>query len=109
MAVDYREVNLQLETTANQPVLFQCSGAQTYFAKVDNLWGYHQLKVAEKSSKVTAIITPWGFIGMVNYFRAFFQEQSYHMIPLTALTKKKSASGPFRMSYEGRVNLFKFI
>ena len=64
MAVDYREVNLQLETTANQlpyqPTLFQCLGGQTYFAKVDNLWGYHQLKLAENSSKVTAIITPWG-------------------------------------------------
>ena len=30
------------------------------FSKVDNLWGYHQLKLAEDSSKVTAIITPWG-------------------------------------------------
>ena len=30
-----------------------------YFAKVDNLWGYHLLKLVEDSSKVTAIITPW--------------------------------------------------
>jgi len=27
---------------------------------VDNLWGYHQLRLTEDSSKVTAIITPWG-------------------------------------------------
>ena len=64
MAVDYREVNLQLETTANQllyqPTLFQCLGGQTYFAMVDYLWGYHQLKLAENSSNVTAIITQWG-------------------------------------------------
>ena len=50
-----------LETTANQlpyqPTLFQCLGGKTYFANVDNLWGYNQ---AENSSKVTAIITPWG-------------------------------------------------
>ena len=31
-----------------------------FFAKVDNLWGYHQLCLAEDSSEVTAIITPWG-------------------------------------------------
>ena len=31
-----------------------------YFAKVDNLWGYHQLRLDKKSSRVTAIITPWG-------------------------------------------------
>ena len=64
MAVDYREVNLQLETTANQlpyqPTLFQWLGGQTYFANVDYLWGYYQLKLAENSSNVTAIITQWG-------------------------------------------------
>ena len=42
MAVDYREVNMQLETTASQlpyqPTLFQCLGGQNYFAEVDNLW-----------------------------------------------------------------------
>jgi len=40
MAVDYREVNLQLYGTANQlpyqPMLFQKLGGQKYFAKVDN-------------------------------------------------------------------------
>jgi len=64
MAVDYREVNLQLDGTANQlpyqPMLFQKLGGQKYFAKVDNLWGYHQLRLEDESSKVTAIITPWG-------------------------------------------------
>jgi len=54
---------MQLGTTAKQlyqPTLFQCLGGQTYFAKVDNLWGYHQLKIAENSGKVTSIMTPWG-------------------------------------------------
>ena len=64
MAVDYREVNLQLDGTANQlpyqPMLFQKLGGQKYFAKVDNLWGYHQLRLEDESSRVTAIITPWG-------------------------------------------------
>jgi hypothetical protein len=47
MAVDYREANQQLVLTANQ-LPFQKSTFQQfedmkYFAKVDNLWGYHQL------------------------------------------------------------------
>jgi len=41
-------------------------------------------------------------IGMANYFRDFVKGLSGHMIPLTALTKKKSASGPFRMTQKGR-------
>ena len=52
---------MQLEPRANQlphqPSLFQRLGGQPIFAKVDNLWGYHQLRL-EDSSKVTAIITP---------------------------------------------------
>ena len=36
MAVDYREVNMQLPF---QPSLFQRLGDQHFFAKVDNLWG----------------------------------------------------------------------
>ena len=47
MAVDYREVNLQLDGTVNQlpyqPMQFQKLGGQKYFAKVDNQWVYHQL------------------------------------------------------------------
>ena len=62
--MDYREVNMQLEATSNQlpyqPTLFQRLGGQRFYAKVDNLWGYHQLRLTEDSSKVTAIITPWG-------------------------------------------------
>ena len=45
MAVDYREVNMQLEATGNQlpyqPTLFQRLGGERFYAKVDNLWGYH--------------------------------------------------------------------
>jgi hypothetical protein len=67
MAVDYREVNQQLISTANQlpyqPTLFKALGGKKYFAKVDNLWGYHQLKLSDESSKITAIITPWGVYG----------------------------------------------
>jgi hypothetical protein len=62
--VDYRELNQQLVTTANQlpfqKSLFQQFEGMKYFAKVDNLWGYHQLRLSHDSSKVTAIITPWG-------------------------------------------------
>ena len=60
MAVDYREVNLQLDGTADayQPMLFQKVGGQKYFATVDNLWGYHQLCLEDESLKVTVIITP---------------------------------------------------
>ena len=36
-------------------------------AKVDNLWGYRQLKLAEDSSKFTAIITPWGVYRFLAY------------------------------------------
>ena len=56
MAVDYREVNMKLEPTANQlpyhPFQFQRLDGQQFFAKFDNLWGYHQVRLAEDSSKV---------------------------------------------------------
>ena len=62
--VDCREVNLQLDGTANhlsyQLMQFQKLDGQKYFAKVDNLSGHHQLRLEDESSKVTAIITPWG-------------------------------------------------
>jgi hypothetical protein len=41
-------------------MLFQQLAGMQYFAKVDNLWGYHQLRLDKESSRVTAIITPWG-------------------------------------------------
>jgi len=44
-----------------------------FFAKMDNhLWVYNQLKLAEDSSKVTAIITPWVSIGF-SHFRLVYQ------------------------------------
>ena len=71
MAVDYREVNQYLRVSANQlpyqDMLFQQLDGQQYSAKVDNLWGHHQLRLDKESSRVTAIITPWG----VNRFLAF--------------------------------------
>ena len=52
MAVDYREVKLQLDDTP--------TSSPSYFAKVDN--GDHQLRLEDGSLKVTAtqraIITP---------------------------------------------------
>ena len=42
------------------------------------------------------------FIGMANYFRDFVKGLSSHMIPLTAFTKKRSTSEPFKMTQEGR-------
>ena len=63
MEVNYREVNIQLDGTANQLpnqlMLFQKLG-QKYFAKVDNPWGYHQVRLKDENLKVTVIITPWG-------------------------------------------------
>ena len=64
MAVDYREVNKYLRVSANQlpyqDMLFQHLGGMQYFAKVDNLWGYHQLRLDKESSRMTAITKPWG-------------------------------------------------
>ena len=66
MVVYYREVNQFLRVSANQlpyhDMLFQQLGGQLYNTKVDNLWGYYQLKLDQKSSRVTATITPWGCI-----------------------------------------------
>jgi len=49
MAVDYWEVNQYLCVSANQipyqDILFQQLGGQQYYAKVDKLWGYHQLRL----------------------------------------------------------------
>ena len=49
MAVDYRELNVFLKNTANQlpfqPLLFQALGGSHFYAKMDNLWGYQQLKL----------------------------------------------------------------
>ena len=36
-------------------MLFQQLGGMQYFAKVDNLWGYYQLRLDEESSRVTVI------------------------------------------------------
>ena len=69
--VDYREVNQYLRESANQlpcqDMLFQQFGGQKYFAKMDNLCGYHQIRLDKESSDVAAIITPWG----VNRFLAY--------------------------------------
>ena len=47
MGLEYHKVNLYLDGPANQqkhqPMLFLKLGDQKFFAKVDELWGYHQL------------------------------------------------------------------
>ena len=42
------------------------------------------------------------FIGMVNFPHDFLKGLSSHMIPLTALTKKRSASEPFKINCQGQ-------
>jgi len=54
VAVDY-QVNMQLESMVNQflyqSTLFQRLGGQRFYAKVDNWWGYHELRLTKDSSK----------------------------------------------------------
>ena len=64
MAVDYRQLNTIIEDFAgNIPgmkSLFPYLANKCYFAKLDNLWGYHQLKVKDTDQDLLAIITPFG-------------------------------------------------
>ena len=68
LASDYRELNQCIVNTANQlpmqHMLFQELSHQCYFAKLDNLWGYHQLKLTPRAQKYCSIITPWGLYSM---------------------------------------------
>ena len=68
VAVDYRELNALIKPTANQlpyqKLLFSKLAQQKYFAKVDNLSGYYQLKLTERAKKYCAINTPWGLYSM---------------------------------------------
>jgi hypothetical protein len=68
LAVDYQELNRCIVNTANQlpmqEMLFQELAMQLYFAKLDNLWGFHQLTLTERAQKYCAIITPWGLYKM---------------------------------------------
>jgi hypothetical protein len=64
MAVDYRELNKIIEDFAGSvpgmKSLFPFMANRKYYAKMDNLWGYHQLKVVEEDQHLLAIITPFG-------------------------------------------------
>ena len=44
------------------------------------------------------------FIGMATLFRDFFKDLFRHMVSLRALTKKRSASDPFKMTQQGRAS-----
>ena len=59
MEVNYRELNMQLEATAISADFISKIGGKQFYAKVGNLWGYHQLRLTEDCSKFTAIITLW--------------------------------------------------
>jgi len=58
VAVNYREINRFLRVSANQfpcqDILFQQLAGQLNHTKVDNLCRYHQLKLDQQSSRVTA-------------------------------------------------------
>ena len=73
--------------------VFDVSGVRLSDARVKGIQEF------PKKSSVKGVRS---FIGMVNYFRDFIKGLSNYMIPLTALTKKNSASEPFRMTQEGR-------
>jgi hypothetical protein len=68
LAVDYRNLNKVTKGTANQlpmqKLLFSKLSNQRYFAKIDNLWGYHQLRLTPKAQEYCSIITPWGLYKM---------------------------------------------
>lgn len=64
LAVDYRSLNELIEyeaaTIPYQKQLFPCLQNRQYYGKVDNEWGFYQLRLAENSRSLTTINTPWG-------------------------------------------------
>lgn len=64
LAVDYRDLNSNIRYTANSiPNMkskFPYLSGKKYFAKMDNLFGYHQWRVSEESKDLTTIATPFG-------------------------------------------------
>jgi len=68
LAVDYRELNRCIVPSANQlPLqgqLFDQLAGQVYFAKLDLLWGYHQLALTPRAQEFCSIVTPWGLYAM---------------------------------------------
>jgi hypothetical protein len=68
LAVDYRQLNQIIHPTAHQlpfqQTLFECLAGNRYYAKLDNLYGYHQLPLTENAQKLCSIITPFGIYKM---------------------------------------------
>jgi len=64
IAVDYRRLNELIlpyaGTIPNMRELFAFLAGKKYYAKLDNVAGFHQLKVDENSRKYTVISTPFG-------------------------------------------------
>ena len=74
MIVDYREVNMRLEITANQlpyqpTFLLQCLSEQNVFAKVDNLLGYHQIAVKSLQSSRLGVFIAFSHVHLVYQLR----------------------------------------
>lgn len=64
LAVDYRELNKVLMmpggTLLNYEELFPYLRGKQYYAKLDNVQGFHQLRLTEEASWLTVINTPAG-------------------------------------------------
>lgn len=64
IAVDYRRLNELIlpyaGTIPNMRELFAFLAGKKYYARLDNVAGFHQLKVDENSRKYTVISTPFG-------------------------------------------------
>ena len=73
--------------------IFDVSGVRLSDARVKGI---------QELPEPTSVKGVRSFIGMVNYFRDFIKGLPSYMIPLTALTKKSSASETLRMTQKGR-------
>jgi hypothetical protein len=69
LAVDYSELNMCILLTAHQlplmVMLFAELAGQTFFAKLDCLWGFHQLRLTERARKYCSMNTPFGIYEML--------------------------------------------
>lgn len=61
IAVDYRQSNKwKSASLPYQRTLFRKLSGNAFFAKMDNLKGYHQLRLTDRASEYSTIVTPWG-------------------------------------------------
>jgi hypothetical protein len=98
MAVDYRELNSQLAPFAGSipdvHSLFPFLANKRYYAKLDNLWGYYQARVAESDQHLTTITTIWGLFRFtrcpfgISTAPGIYQHTMAHIILKDVLYKK---------------------